>query len=72
MMMLKIRGLVFTGALENVLHIIQTERVTSKLTCEGVASLIPEVPDGLQEWLSGGEVIKVPLCAWISAVLRQC
>lgn len=41
------------------------------LACEGVAALVSEVPDGLQQLLFGSEVVELPLSARVSTVLRK-
>lgn len=42
-----------------------------RFTCEGVSSLVSEVPHRLQQLLFAGEVVELPLGARVPAVLAQ-
>lgn len=41
------------------------------LTCKGIPSFVPEIPDSLQKLVTGSEIIQLPLGAGVSAVLGQ-
>lgn len=40
-------------------------------TCHGVASLVRKVSHSIQKFITSGMSIQVPLCPWVTAVLRQ-